>query len=157
MPEAPLKSGLSAVPRGVWALGFVSMFMNISSEMNLSLLPVFLVVNLGASVALVGLIEGIAEATASITKIFSGWLSDRLGKRKLLAIIGYSLGALIKPMSPLAMTPFAVLSAVYRSRWQGHSRRTEGCFGRGHHAARNSRCSVRIAAIARHGRWVLSV
>ena len=86
--------GLRAVPRGVWAIGFVSMFMDISSEMIHSLLPVFLVGTLGASVALVGLIEGIAEATASITKVFSGWISDRLGKRKLLAVLGYGIGAL---------------------------------------------------------------
>ena len=90
--------------------------MDISSKIIHSLLPVFLVVNLGASVALVGLIEGIAEATASITKIFSGWLSDRLGKRKLLAIIGYGLGALTKPVFPLAMTPFAVFGARFADR-----------------------------------------
>ena len=111
-----MKSGLAAVPRGVWALGFVSMFMDISSEMIHSLLPVFLVANLGVSVALVGLIEGVAEATASITKVFSGWLSDRLGKRKLLAIIGYGLGALTKPVFPLAVTPFEVFGARFIDR-----------------------------------------
>jgi MFS family permease len=116
MPETPLKTGLAAVPRGVWALGFVSMFMDISSEMIHSLLPVFLVANLGASVALVGLIEGVAEATASITKVFSGWLSDRLGKRKLLAVIGYGLGALTKPVFPLAVTPFEVFGARFIDR-----------------------------------------
>ncbi|GGE20377.1 MFS transporter [Polymorphobacter glacialis] len=116
MPEGPLKSGLAAVPRGVWALGFVSMFMDISSEMIHSLLPVFLVANLGTSVALVGLIEGVAEATASITKVFSGWLSDRLGKRKLLAVIGYGLGALTKPVFPLAVTPFEVFGARFVDR-----------------------------------------
>lgn len=116
MPETPLKTGLAAVPRGVWALGFVSMFMDISSEMIHSLLPVFLVANLGASVALVGLIEGVAEATASITKVFSGWLSDRLGKRKLLAVIGYGLGALTKPVFPLAVTPFEVFGARFVDR-----------------------------------------
>ena len=109
-------SGLAAVPRSVWALGFVSMFMDISSEMIHSLLPVFLVVNLGASVATVGLIEGIAEATASITKVFSGWLSDRLGKRKLLAVIGYGLGAITKPVFPLAATPLAVFGARFTDR-----------------------------------------
>lgn len=116
MPETPLKTGLAAVPRGVWALGFVSMFMDISSEMIHSLLPVFLVANLGASVAFVGLIEGVAEATASITKVFSGWLSDRLGKRKLLAVIGYGLGALTKPVFPLAVTPFEVFGARFVDR-----------------------------------------
>ena len=111
-----LFSGLRAVPRGVWALGFVSMFMDISSEMIHSLLPVFLVGTLGASVVLVGLIEGVAEATASISKVFSGWLSDRLGKRKFLAVLGYGLGALTKPVFPLAITPFEVLGARFADR-----------------------------------------
>lgn len=104
------------VPRTVWALGFVSMFMDISSEMIHSLLPVFLVAGLGASPALVGLIEGVAEATASITKIFSGWLSDRLGRRKVLAVLGYGLGALSKPIFPLAITPYEVLGARFADR-----------------------------------------
>jgi MFS family permease len=112
----PIFKGLGAVPRSVWALGFVSMFMDISSEMVHSLLPVFLVTTLGASVGLVGVIEGVAEATASITKIFSGWLSDRLGRRKLLAVIGYGLGALSKPVFPLAVTPFDVLGARFADR-----------------------------------------
>lgn len=108
--------GIAAVPRGVWALGFVSMFMDISSEMIHSLLPLFLVGTLGASVALVGLIEGTAEATASITKVFSGWLSDRIGKRKLLAVIGYGLGALTKPVFPLAANPLAIFGARMTDR-----------------------------------------
>lgn len=107
---------LRRVPRTVWALGFVSMFMDISSEMIHSLLPVFLVTGLGASVALVGLIEGMAEATASITKVFSGWLSDRLGHRKLLAVLGYGLGALSKPVFALAMTPMEVFGARFADR-----------------------------------------
>ncbi|HEX5378557.1 MAG TPA: MFS transporter [Phenylobacterium sp.] len=107
---------IRSVPRTVWALGFVSMFMDISSEMIHSLLPVFLVVGLGASPALVGLIEGIAEATASITKVFSGWLSDRLGRRKMLAVLGYGLGAITKPVFPLAVTPFEVLGARFADR-----------------------------------------
>jgi MFS family permease len=105
-----------SVPRTVWALGFVSMFMDISSEMIHSLLPVFLVASLGASPALVGVIEGVAEATASITKVFSGWLSDRLGRRKLLAVLGYGLGALTKPIFPLAVTPYEVLGARFADR-----------------------------------------
>ncbi|MEO8114241.1 MAG: MFS transporter [Phenylobacterium sp.] len=113
---APRFKALRTVPRGVWALGFVSMFMDISSEMIHSLLPVFLVGTLGASVVVLGLIEGVAEATASITKIFSGWISDRLGKRKLLAVIGYGLGALTKPIFPLAVTPFEVLGARFADR-----------------------------------------
>lgn len=92
------------------------MFMDISSEMIHSLLPVFLVSTLGASVALVGLIEGVAEATASITKVFSGWISDRLGRRKLLAVLGYGLGALSKPIFPLAVTPVEVLGARFADR-----------------------------------------
>ena len=107
---------LRAVPRGVWALGLVSMFMDISSEMIHSLLPIFLVGTLGASVVTLGLIEGVAEATASITKVFSGWLSDRLGKRKLLAVIGYGLGAITKPMFPLAITPLEVFGARFADR-----------------------------------------
>lgn len=108
--------GLRAVPRGVWAIGFVSMFMDISSEMIHSLLPIFLVSTLGASVALVGLIEGVAEATASTTKVLSGWISDRLGRRKLLAVLGYGLGALSKPIFPLAVTPVEVLGARFADR-----------------------------------------
>jgi MFS family permease len=107
---------LRRVPRGVWTLGFVSMFMDVSSEMIHSLLPVFLVGSLGASVALVGVIEGVGEATASVTKIFSGWISDRLGRRKLLAVIGYGLGALSKPFFPLAVTPYEVLAARFIDR-----------------------------------------
>ena len=96
--------GARAVPRSVWALGFVSMFMDISSEMVHALLPIYMVAVLGTSVLAVGLIEGIAEATASIVKVFSGAISDRFGKRKLLAVVGYGLGALTKPVFPLAGT-----------------------------------------------------
>lgn len=109
--------GLRRTPRTVWALGFVSLFMDLSSEMVHSLLPVFLVAGLGASPALVGLIEGLGEATASITKVFSGWLSDRLGRRKLLAVAGYGLGALSKPFFPLAVTPYEVLAARVLDRF----------------------------------------
>lgn len=93
---------LPKIPRSVWALGFVSMFMDISSEMIHALLPLYMVTVLGTSVVAVGVIEGIAEATASITKVFSGALSDRLGKRKLLTVLGYGLGALTKPVFPMA-------------------------------------------------------
>lgn len=93
---------LLKIPRSVWALGFVSMFMDISSEMIHALLPLYMVTVLGTSVVAVGVIEGIAEATASIIKVFSGALSDRLGKRKLLTVLGYGLGALTKPVFPLA-------------------------------------------------------
>src|SRR3954465_1355174 len=90
------------IPGGVWALGVVSLLMDISSEMIHALLPLYLVVGLGASALTVGVIEGIAEATAQIVKIFSGALSDRLGKRKWLAAAGYGLAALTKPIFPLA-------------------------------------------------------
>jgi MFS family permease len=90
------------IPRDVWALGIVSMLMDISSEMIHALLPLYFVTVLGASVLTVGLIEGAAEATACIVRIFSGALSDRLGKRKFLAAAGYGLAALTKPVFPLA-------------------------------------------------------
>ena len=95
-------SRLREIPPAIWALGFVSMLMDISSEIIHALLPVYLVSVLGASMLTVGFIEGIAEATASITKVFSGALSDWLGKRKLLALIGYGLAAFTKPIFPLA-------------------------------------------------------
>lgn len=104
------------MPRGVWALGCVSLFMDISSEMIHGLLPVFLTSVLGASAEMVGLIEGIGEATASISKLFSGWLSDRLGKRKALTIIGYGLGALSKPLFAIAPTAPFVLGARFSDR-----------------------------------------
>ena len=91
-----------SIPAGIWALGFVSMLMDISSEMIHALLPVYMVTVLGTSALSVGIIEGIAEATASVTKVFSGALSDWLGKRKLLAVLGYGLAACTKPIFPLA-------------------------------------------------------
>lgn len=91
-----------ALPAGIWALGFVSLFMDISSEMIHSLLPVFLVSVLGAGALSVGIIEGMAEATASIARIFSGTLSDWLGRRKALTFAGYGLSALTKPLFALA-------------------------------------------------------
>ncbi|WP_091678455.1 MFS transporter [Methylocapsa palsarum] len=95
-------AGLREIPSGVWALGFVSLLMDVSSEMVHALLPVYLVTVLGASMATVGVIEGVAEATASIVKVFSGAISDWLGKRKLLAVLGYGLSAFTKPIFPLA-------------------------------------------------------
>src|SRR4029079_2040612 len=92
----------AGLPRGIWVLGFVSMLMDISSEMIHALLPIYLVTVLGASTLTVGFIEGVAEATASITKIFSGALRDYLGKRKLLAPLGDGLAASTKPVFPLA-------------------------------------------------------
>lgn len=104
------------IPRTVWALGFVSLFMDISSEMIHALLPLFLTVGLGASVVVVGLIEGVAEATASIAKVFSGYLSDRIGRRKPLILVGYALGALSKPFFALAGAPTMVFAARFADR-----------------------------------------
>ena len=99
------------LPAGIWALGFVSLLMDISSEMIHSLLPVFMVTVLGTSMWAVGLIEGLAEATALIVKVFSGVLSDYWGKRKPLALLGYGLGAASKPLFALASTTGLVLTA----------------------------------------------
>jgi MFS family permease len=104
------------VPATVWTLGFVSLLMDISSELTHSLLPVFLTTVVGASTVAVGLIEGIAEATAAIAKVFSGALSDRIGKRKLLVGLGYALAAITKPMFPLASTAGEVLAARFVDR-----------------------------------------
>jgi MFS family permease len=104
------------VPTSVWALGFVSLLMDVSSELIHSLLPIFLVTVMGASTVVVGLIEGIAEATAAIAKVFSGALSDRIGKRKLLVGIGYGLAAITKPVFPLASTAWEVLAARFVDR-----------------------------------------
>lgn len=99
------------LPRSVWALGFVSLLMDTSSELIHGLLPVFLTTVLGASIATIGLIEGIAEATAAITRVFSGALSDYFGKRKVLVVTGYALAAITKPVFPLAATVGWVLGA----------------------------------------------
>jgi MFS family permease len=115
--RSPARSKLSAgLPRGIWALGLVSMFMDISSEMIHALLPIYLVTVLGTSTLAVGFIEGIAEATANITKIFSGALSDWLGRRKLLTTIGYGLAAFTKPIFPLAATVGWVVAARFIDR-----------------------------------------
>lgn len=92
----------ASLPRSIWLLGFVSLLMDISSEMVHSLLPMFMVTTLGTSVLMVGLVEGLAESTALIVKVFSGALSDRLGRRKGLALFGYALGAVSKPLFALA-------------------------------------------------------
>ena len=104
------------IPRSIWMLGFVSLFMDISSELIHSLLPVFMVTSLGASVLAIGVIEGIAESTALIVKVFSGAISDYLGKRKSLAVIGYGLGALSKPLFALALSVNWVLAARFMDR-----------------------------------------
>jgi MFS family permease len=104
------------IPASVWVLGFVSMLMDVSSEMIHALLPIYLVTVLGASMVTVGVIEGIAEATASITKIFSGALSDWLGQRKWLAAAGYGLAAFTKPVFPLAPTIAWLVAARFVDR-----------------------------------------
>lgn len=109
-------STLRQIPSGIWMLGCVSLLMDISSEIIHSLLPVFMVTTLGASALAVGLIEGAAEATALIVKVFSGVLSDYLGKRKALAVVGYSLGALSKPLFAVAPGVGTILTARLSDR-----------------------------------------
>jgi MFS family permease len=107
---------LRDIPAGVWTLGFVSLLMDVSSETIHALLPIYLVTVLGTSTLTVGVIEGIAEATASITKIFSGALSDWLGKRKFLAVLGYGLAAFTKPIFPLASSVGWLVAARFIDR-----------------------------------------
>lgn len=102
---------LNHLPSGIWVLGFVSLLMDISSEMIHSLLPLFMVTTLGASTIAVGIVEGMAESLALVVKVFSGTLSDYLGKRKGLALFGYTLGALTKPLFALAPGVGLVLTA----------------------------------------------
>ncbi len=109
-------TGLRALPASVWVLGGVSMFMDMSSELVHSLLPVFMATVLGASMITIGLIEGVAEAAAAITKVFSGAISDYLGKRKWLAVLGYGLAAVTKPIFPLATTIGWVFTARFIDR-----------------------------------------
>lgn len=112
----PAASPWRGLPAGIWALGFVSMLMDVSSEMIHALLPVYLTVGLGATALAVGVIEGIAEATAAITKVFSGALSDRIGRRKELAAIGYGLAAVTKPVFPLAPSIGWLIAARFIDR-----------------------------------------
>lgn len=117
MPNASSTSpSLRDIPPGIWALGFVSLLMDISSELIHALLPVYLVTVMGASMVTVGMIEGVAEATASIVKIFSGAISDWLGKRKLLAAVGYGLAAFTKPVFPLAASISWLVAARFVDR-----------------------------------------
>jgi len=109
--SSPAQLRPASLPAGIWVLGFVSLLMDISSELIHSLLPVFMVTTLGTTVLVVGLIEGAAEATALMVKVFSGVLSDYWGRRKPLAVLGYGLGALSKPLFALATTSGMVLSA----------------------------------------------
>lgn len=116
MAEMISSSTKLRIPLTVWILGFVSLLMDVSSELIHSLLPVFMTVVLGASATTVGIIEGIAEATALIVKVFSGVLSDYVGKRKALAVLGYGMGALSKPLFALATGAGWVLGARFIDR-----------------------------------------
>ena len=118
-PASSLNSSHSDPPRiptSIWALGLVSLCMDMSSELIHSLLPVYMVTVLGASLLSVGLIEGFAEATALLTKMFSGVLSDYWGKRKLLTVIGYGMAAVTKPLFPLASSLTTVFLARFLDR-----------------------------------------
>lgn len=110
MPRSPAHS-FRRLPSGIWVLGFVSLLMDVSSEMIHSLLPLFMVTTLGAGTIAVGFVEGLAESLALVVKIFSGTLSDYLGKRKELALCGYAIGALTKPLFAWAPDIATLLSA----------------------------------------------
>ena len=115
-PSNAQRPAWRALPAGVWALGFGSLFMDVSSELIHSLLPVFMVTALGASMITIGIIEGVAEATAAIVKVFSGALSDYLRKRKFLMVAGYALAAFTKPIFPLATSIGWVFAARFVDR-----------------------------------------
>lgn len=104
------------LPAGIWALGVASLCMDTSSELIHSLLPVFMATRLGASMLTIGLVEGLAEATASVTKVFSGALSDFLGRRKFLLVLGYGLAAITKPVFPLSTSIVWVFAARFVDR-----------------------------------------
>jgi MFS family permease len=114
--DQPSPVRIDPLPRTVWALGLVSLCMDMSSEIIHALLPLFMTATLGLSVAMVGLIDGIAEATANITKVFSGWLSDRIGRRKPLILLGYGLAGLSKPLFPIASGALPILGARFADR-----------------------------------------
>ena len=116
MPDAGFPSRLRTLPRGVWVMGFGSLFMDISSELVHSLLPLFMATVLGASMVTIGLVEGIAEATAAFLKVISGTVSDRLKKRKPLMVLGYGLSAATKIIFPLATSLWWVFAARFIDR-----------------------------------------
>lgn len=114
--EGTRRATWRTLPVGIWALGFGSLFMDMSSELIHSLLPIFMVTTLGASMITIGLIEGVAEATAAVMKVFSGALSDFLGRRKWLMVLGYGMAALTKPIFPLANSIGWVATARFVDR-----------------------------------------
>jgi sugar phosphate permease len=115
-PISSNKGFYRKLPKGIWALGFVSMFMDSSSEFVHSLLPIFMATTLGASMVTIGIVEGFAEAAAAITKVFSGVISDYFQKRKFLAVVGYGLAAITKPIFPLATSIGWVFGARFVDR-----------------------------------------
>jgi len=115
-PISSNKGFYRKLPKGIWALGFVSMFMDASSELVHSLLPIFMATTLGASVVTIGIVEGFAEAAAAVTKVFSGVISDYFRKRKFLAVVGYGLAAITKPIFPLATSIGWVFGARFVDR-----------------------------------------
>lgn len=115
-PISSNKGFYRKLPKGIWALGFVSMFMDTSSELVHSLLPIFMATTLGASMVTIGIVEGFAEAAAAFTKVFSGVISDYFRKRKFLAVVGYGLAAITKPIFPLATSIGWVFGARFVDR-----------------------------------------
>src|SRR5689334_13311027 len=114
--EQPEETGLRGLPRNVWIVTITSFLTDISSEMVLNLVPLFLANVLGVQTSVIGLIEGIAESTASILKVFSGWLSDKLGRRKWLTVLGYTLSSFSKPFLYFATTWLGVLLVRFADR-----------------------------------------
>ena len=152
-PAAPARSSLQQLPRSVWVLGLVSLFMDLSSEMIHALLPLYLVTVLGASMVEVGVIEGIAEATAMIVKIFSGALSDWLGRRKAAGGRGLRARRLHQAGVSAGHEPAVDRRGAFRRpHRQGHPRRAARCADRRYHAERVARRRLRPAPGARYGR-----
>jgi MFS family permease len=116
MPTSKDRTGWRALPRNVWAVSLTSFFMDISSEMVINILPLFLSNVLGVGASVIGLIEGIAEATASLLKVFSGWLSDRIQARKWPAVVGYGISALSKPFFYVANAWMTVAAVRWADR-----------------------------------------
>ncbi|MCB2214361.1 MFS transporter [bacterium] len=116
MPKEERKTRLRDLPRNVWAVSLTSFFMDISSEMVINILPLFLSNVLGVKTSIIGIIEGVAEATASILKVFSGWLSDKLKGRKWIAVAGYAISALSKPFFYVANTWEAIAGVRWADR-----------------------------------------